>query len=120
MTEATSEAMLTTLNEAYIQAVQTLDVAWFTQHLAKDFLSTGADGTLAGRAAFLARATAPAGVSWLRCEDVRIRLFGDTAIIHAATVHARADSTPGRGRYTGIWVRHGERWLCAAAHVTRG
>lgn len=51
--------------------------------------------------------------------DVRIRVLGDTAIIHARTVYTNADGRPGAGRYTDIWWRGDGRWLCVAAHVTR-
>jgi len=50
----------------------------------------------------------------LKEEDVRIRILGDTAIIHARTAFQN-----GAGRYTDIWQRRGTRWLCVAAHVTR-
>lgn len=112
-------ADLTALNEAYIRAVQDGDVGWFDRHLTADFLNTAPDGTLADKPGFLAMIGRPPGITGLRCEDVRIRLFGDCAIIHAATVYARADGTPGRGRYTDIWVRQDGAWHCAAAHVTR-
>jgi ketosteroid isomerase-like protein len=56
----------------------------------------------------------------LEPRDVRIRIFGDFAIIHAKTVYRKADGQGGAGRYTDIWQRRDGRWLCVAAHVTRG
>jgi len=56
----------------------------------------------------------------LRCHDVRIRRMGDLAIIHAQTSYTKGDGQPGKGRYTDIWARRNGRWLCVAAHVTRG
>jgi ketosteroid isomerase-like protein len=58
-------------------------------------------------------------VQRLAAEDVRIRILGDTAIIHARTVYRKPDGQAGKGRYTDIWMRSGGRWLCVAAHVTR-
>jgi ketosteroid isomerase-like protein len=46
--------------------------------------------------------------------------MGDFAIIHAQTRYVKGDGEPGKGRYTDIWARKDGRWLCVAAHVTRG
>src|SRR5581483_6995479 len=104
------------LNENYIRSVAQFDVGWFDRNLSEDFLNTNPDGTLVDRRGFLAQIAKGAAISGLRCEDVRIRTFGDTAIIHARTVYGQ----PGAGRYTDIWNRQDGRWLCVAAHVTRG
>ena len=61
-----------------------------------------------------------AAVSDLECEDVRIRILGDTAILHGRTTYTKPDDQPGAGRYTDIWMLRDGRWLCVAAHVTRG
>jgi ketosteroid isomerase-like protein len=114
------EEALEALNRNYIRAVQESDVRWFDEHLSADFLNTNPDGSLVDRAAFLKQIAPPCSVQGLAAEDVRIRVLGETAIIHARTVYRKPDSQPGRGRYTDIWMRSGGRWLCVAAHVTRG
>lgn len=109
------------LNENYIRSVAESDVAWFEQNLSADFLNSNADGTLVDRAGFLAQIAKPSPAKNLRCEDVRIRVLNDTALIHARTVYAKPDGAPGQGRYTDIWMRQkDDTWLCVAAHVTRG
>jgi len=113
-------AELRALNGAYVRAVQHSDAAWFERHLAEDFVNTNPDCTLSERPAFLERVAKPAGVSGLREEDVRIRILGDVALIHARTTYARTDGRPGAGRYTDIWQRRNGRWLCIPAHVSRG
>ena len=45
---------------------------------------------------------------------------GYVALIHAKTVYTKPDGAPGAGRYTDIWQKREGRWLCVAAHVTRG
>lgn len=107
------------LNRNYIRSVRTSDVGWFDQHLAEDFLNSGAVGSLLDRARFLAQAARPSSVSSLDVEDVRIRLLGDLAIIHARTTYVKPDGQPGAGRYTDVWARRGNRWLCVSADVTR-
>ena len=93
---------------------------WFEANLADDFLNSNPDGTLVDRAAFLKQIGPPCAVQNLRAEDVRIRVLGDTAIIHARTTYTKAGGPTGASRYTDIWQRRQERWLCVAAHVSRG
>jgi ketosteroid isomerase-like protein len=114
-------ALLTALNEAYVRAVALSDVGWFERHLTQDFLNSNPDATLVDRAGFLRQIAKPIAVTGLRCEDVNIRILGDTAIIHARTVYAKPDGQPAAGRYTDIWMRGADgQWRCPAAHVTRG
>lgn len=110
---------LTQLNLDYVRSVQEADVAWFERHLAPDFMNSNPDGSLVDRQAFLDQIVRGAGVTQLAAEDVRIRLMGDLAIIHARTTYRKRDGSPGAGRYTDIWSRRDGRWVCIAAHVTR-
>ncbi|HEY8554243.1 MAG TPA: nuclear transport factor 2 family protein [Burkholderiales bacterium] len=112
-------AMLRQLNEDYIAAVQASDVRRFEDILADDFLNTNPDGSLVDRAGFLAQIARPAGISDLRAHDVRIRRFGDAAIVHARTTCTKANGQPGTGRYTDVCVCADGRRRCVAAHVTR-
>jgi ketosteroid isomerase-like protein len=59
-------------------------------------------------------------ISGLATEDVRVRIMGDIAIIHARTSYTMPDGRPGAGRYTDVWARQDDRWLAVSAHVTRG
>ncbi len=111
--------ILRRLNQNYIRSVQESDAGYFEEALAEDFLNTRPDGSLATRAEFLAQIARPAGISNLEAHDVRIRLLGDTAIIHARTTYTKPDGQPGAGRYTDVWAKKEGRWLCVAAHVTR-
>jgi ketosteroid isomerase-like protein len=95
-------------------------VRWFDETLTQDFLNSNPDGTLIDRAAFLEQIARPCSVSGLKAEDVRIRIFGDLAIIHGRTVYRKADGRPAAGRYTDVWSRREGRWLCMSADVTRG
>jgi|SRR5688572_8642821 len=116
----TDADILRRLNQNYIRSVQESDVGYFEEALAEDFVSTRPDCSLVDRAEFLAQIARPAGIANLEAHDVRIRLLGDTAIIHARTSYTKPDGQPGAGRYTDVWARRLGRWLCVAAHVTRG
>jgi len=111
--------LLRELNAHYVRSVAQSDVAWFDANLSADFLNTNPDGSLVDKAGFLKQIAAPSSVPDLTCEDVRIRVFGDVAIIHARTRFTNAAGGRGEGRYTDIWARHADRWLCVAAHVNR-
>ncbi|CEJ11591.1 SnoaL-like domain protein [bacterium YEK0313] len=112
--------VLTQLNLDYINSVQNGDVARFDQILAPDFFCSNPDGTLVDRAAFLEQTARPVTISGLAVHDVKIRIMGDTAIIHAETRYAAPDGRAARGRYTDVWARRQGEWLAVSAHVTRG
>ena len=107
------------LNRDYIRSVQTSDVRRFDEILAEDFLCSNPDGSLVDRAGFLAQTARPVAISNLEAHDVRVRIIGDVAIIHARTTYTTADGGAGAGRYTDGWARRQGRWLAVFAHVTR-
>ena len=55
----------------------------------------------------------------MQAVDVRIRLLGDVALIHAGFRYRKPDGADGSGRYTDIWTRRDGRWLCVSAHFNR-
>jgi len=112
--------ILDKLNKAYVDSVQKSDVRWFDEHLSEDFLNSNPDGSIVDRAGFLAQIAKPVAIKGLEPREVKIRLFGDFAIIHAKTAYRKPDGQTGAGRYTDIWQRRDGRWQCVAAHVTRG
>jgi ketosteroid isomerase-like protein len=119
LTMASDEATLDALNREYIRSVSEADVGWFDAHLAPDFVNSNPDGSLVDRVGFLAQIGRGSTVKGLAIEDVLIRELGDVALIHARTTYTRADGQPGAGRYTDVWAKRGDRWMCVAANVTR-
>ena len=111
--------ILRQLNADYIRSVQMSDGRRFDELLADDFLNSNPDGSLVDRAQFLAQIARPATISNLEANDVRVRVMGDFAIIHARTTYMHEGGRAGAGRYTDIWARREGRWLCVAAQVTR-
>ena len=113
------QEVLQGLNRNYVRSAETSDVRWYAENLAEDFLSSNPDGSFIDRAAFLERMARPYPGTNLEALEVRIRILGDVAIIHAAFRDTKADGRTGLGRYTDIWARRQGRWLCVAAHFTR-
>ena len=116
---ATDLQTLEQLNRDYISSVQNSDVRRFDEILAEDFLCSNPDGSLVDRAGFLAQTARPVTISKLEAHDVRVRIIGDVAIIHARTTYTMPDGRAGAGRYTDVWARRQGRWLAVSAHVTR-
>jgi ketosteroid isomerase-like protein len=110
---------LTALNRDYVASVQNGDVKRFDEILAQDFYCTNPDKSLVDRAAFLEQAAMPVTIKNLIAEDVKIRILGDFAIIHARTSYLTPDGQQAHGRYTDCWARQNGKWLAVSAHVAR-
>jgi ketosteroid isomerase-like protein len=110
---------LTALNRDYIKSVQDGDVRRFDEILAADFLCSNPDGSLVDKEQFLAQTAQPVTISGLSVQEVRVRVLGDVAIIHARTGYTTADGEQRNGRYTDVWARRDGKWLAVSAHVTR-
>jgi ketosteroid isomerase-like protein len=110
---------LTALNRDYVNSVQNSDVKRFDEILAQDFYCSNPDKSLVDRAAFLKQTAVPVTIKNLTAHDVKIRVLGDFAIIHAATRYTTADGQEAHGRYTDCWAKQNGKWLAVSAHVSR-
>ncbi len=116
MTSLADTRTIEDLNRQYLRAGESGDAAWFAEHLADDFLSSAVDGSLSDKPAFLKRIVDRRAGSNFAAHDVRVRFVGELALVHAGFSCTKLDRSPGRGRYTDIYARRGERWLCVSAH----
>src|SRR5437867_8843019 len=71
------------LNRDYIRSVQTSDVRRFDEILAEDFFCSNPDGSLVDRDGFLSQTARPVKITNLEDHDVKVRIMGPFAIIHA-------------------------------------
>jgi len=110
---------LTMLNRDYVNSVQNSDVKRFDEILADEFYCSNPDRSLVDRAGFLKQTAVPVTIKNLEAHDVKIRVMGDFAIIHARTTYTTPDGKPASGRYTDCWARQNGRWLAVSAHVSR-
>ena len=111
--------VLQALNTDYINSVQNSDVRRFDEILADDFYCTNPDASFIDRAGFLKQTAMPVAIKNLAAHDVKIRVLGDFAIIHAATSYTTPDGKEAHGRYTDCWTRQNGTWLAVSAHVSR-
>ena len=107
---------LTALNRDFTASVQKGDAKRLDEIFADDFMVSTPDGSLLDKAEYLKLVAQPVTISGLTVEDVRIRLLGDFAIIHARFSSRRADGTPRRGRYTDNYARRDGTWVAVSAH----
>ena len=112
-------AELTSLNRDYVNSVQNSDVKRFDEILAADFCCSNPDKSLVDRAAFLKQTAVQVTIKNLKAEDVKIRILGDFAIIHARTSYTTPDGQQASGRYTDCWAKQNGKWLAVSAHVSR-
>ena len=110
---------LTVLNRDYVASVQNCDVKRFDEILAPEFYCSNPDKSLVDRAAFLKQTARSVAIKNLKAHDVKIRVMGDFAIIHAATSYTTPDGQQAHGRYTDCWAKQNGRWLAVSAHVSR-
>ena len=110
---------LAQLNQAFIDAYRSADVAWHETWLDQDFVDTKADGDLSSRAEYIAQIANGGAPVDFEGHDVHIRVLGSEAIIHARVRYTHPDGTPGKGRYTDVWALRAQGWRCVAAHATR-
>ena len=110
---------LTSLNRDYITSVQNCDVKRFDEILAPDFYCSNPDKSLVDRTGFLKQTAIPVTIKGLAATEVKIRIMGDFAIIHAGTSYTMPDGKQAAGRYTDCWAKQNGHWLAVSAHVSR-
>lgn len=111
-------AQLIEINQRFVDAFVADDADFMTELLDERFVYTGRDGTWLARADFLARMRAPQPLSGASTEDVRVRLFGPVALVHAAFKVDIEDGTTVQIRYTDVYSWDGARWRLASAQHT--
>ena len=85
---------------------------------ADDFLLTDSDGNWFDRAAFLAQGRRRAPQQDQAVEDLRVRLFGRVALVHAVFSVTAKDGKATTIRYTDVQVWSGKAWQLVSAQNT--
>lgn len=113
------ESTLAQLNAGYIESLLKGDVEWYREHLAEDFLCIESNGSVLDKSEFLQKTAAGPDLAEYRLEQVKIRIYGDVALVHGKGLFRRRDATKGTSRYTDIYLRIGTQWKAISAQVTR-
>jgi ketosteroid isomerase-like protein len=118
-TDRSAITTLTRLNQEYVDAFMKADVNWYRDHLADDFVCIDSSGSVLDKEAFLRDTAGGPGVTAYKLEEVRVRMFGPMALVHATGVFTRPDGTSGTSRYTDVWALRNGNWKTVAAQITR-
>jgi ketosteroid isomerase-like protein len=110
---------ITALNPDFVASAQNSDVRRFDEIRAPEFYFSNPDKSLVDCAAFLEQTAKPVAIKNLQAHDVKIRIMGNFAIIHAATSYTTPDGQQAHGRYTDCWAKQNGKWLAVSAHYTR-
>src|SRR5262249_6774021 len=114
------ESTLRTLNDQYVQAVLTANVAWYEEHLADDFVCIEGDGRVVEKAEFLRDTAKGPGVADYHLDEVAVQFYGgDVALVRATGSVTRLDGTKGQSRYVDVYVRRAGSWRTVSAQITR-
>ncbi len=117
------QEMITSLENAWNEAMQKYDVKWYESHLADNFISTDENGEVKGKPAMSADLkNRVAKVQSIGLENFKVRLFGDTAIATGILVYKgtyKGKDISGKYPYTDTWVRLGGQWQCVASHESK-
>ncbi len=111
-------AQLIEINQRFVDAFVADDADFMEELLDQRFVYTGRDGAWLTRADFLARMRVPQPLSGASIEDVRVRVFGPVALVHAVFKVAVEDGTPVQIRYTDVYSWDGAKWRLVSAQHT--
>jgi hypothetical protein len=78
--------------------------------IAQDFIFRRADGSVVGKAEFIAGLDGPSPFSSRRSEDIAVTVTGSRALAVLTVVTARADGTLGRFRNVRAFARTASGW----------
>jgi ketosteroid isomerase-like protein len=119
-----SSAAVVASERAWSEAFLRHDLRAISQLLADDFVGIDGRGVVSDKAAELEEAKPPPPgttnpiLVGEQLSDIRVRMYGDIAVLTAINTAHFSDSTI-RYRRTTVWLRRGGRWQCVSFHGSR-
>jgi ketosteroid isomerase-like protein len=99
------------------------DVEALDRLLAEDWLLTHSDGRVQDKAEYLGELRTRSRTNQeIVNEDVRLRDYGQTAVVTGVSVQSGVSSGrrwQGRFRFTRVWIERDGRWVMVASHSSR-
>lgn len=122
--DAATVAEITHLEHQFSEAAMKGDNASIESLLAPEFMGVDPSGREISRAQVLAEQKIPDRViEVLRHDNIRVRVFGDSAVVFAVTVMKgtyKGKAFAGEFPYMRVWVRRAGRWLAVATQSSSG
>ena len=118
----TTEQVIAALEQKWLTSQQTNNPDLIAPYLADKFIETESDGSVIDRAEAMRQSKAMR-YTFAENEDVKITIFGDTAIATGGSKSKGIDSTgkpfDGYERWTDTWVKMPNgQWQCVATQGT--
>jgi ketosteroid isomerase-like protein len=112
------------LERSYRDAVAKQDVQALGRILAEDFIATSSRGEIRDKTKEIddIKPSADYKMEDFSLEDIRVRVFGDTAIVTGRSilqVAFRGQSSTSNFRYTRVYVKRKGLWLVVSQQLTR-
>ena len=104
------------LTQEWLEAEDRVDRAALNRIIADDFLGTGPMGTTVSKTDVIPREGSEGHGLAISGQDIKVRVFGDTAIVTGRGV----PKGPGRPelRITVVFVKRADRWQMVAGHLS--
>jgi ketosteroid isomerase-like protein len=118
--EGSDVTTLKRLNQEYVDAFMNADVEWYREHLTADFEVIESDGSVLNKAEFLSSTAKGPDVIEYRLQDVKVRIYGDVALVRASGLWTGRNGFQGLSRYTDVYLKTGSGWKAVSAQITRG
>ena len=114
---------ITALENAWNDAAQKYDVAWFERNLADSLSNTDENGKVSDKAATIADVKNKASkIESISNESFKVEVYGDTAVATGIFVLKgtyKGKDSSGRYPFTDTWIKLAGRWQCVASHNSK-
>jgi ketosteroid isomerase-like protein len=101
------------LENQLIAAIEAKDFATYQRLVAEDYVAVGAAGEQTRAQAIEAYRSGALSLPGLKIGDVKVHVYGDTAMLSARTFGDRVEAgktVPNRVRYMRIWMKRQGQW----------
>jgi len=104
------------LTQEWLEAEDRVDRAALNRIIADDFVGTGPKGTTVSKSDVIPREGPGAHGLAISGQDIKVRVFGDTAIVTGRGVPKVQDHP--ELRITVVFVKRADRWQMVAGHLS--
>jgi ketosteroid isomerase-like protein len=101
------------LEQQLVKAIEAKDFATYQRLVAEDYVAVGVAGEQTRAQAIEAYRSGALSLPGLKIGDIKVHVYGDTAMISARTYGDRVEkgkTVPNRVRYMRIWMKRDGTW----------
>jgi len=114
---------VTALENAWNDAMQKYDVAWYERNMADSLINTDENGKVTDKATTIAHTKNKVSkIESISLENFKVQTYGDTAVATGiAVIKGTYEGKDSSGKYpfTDTWVKLAGRWQCVATHSSK-